>query len=42
MNQIVAKAAVAAAVFTATYVVTTYGFKKFDNWLVGRKAAKAA
>jgi hypothetical protein len=42
MGQVLAKTAVAAATFTATYVVATYGVGKFDNWLKDRKAAKAA
>lgn len=42
MGQVLARAAVAAAVYTATFVVANYGVGKFDGWLKDRKAAKAA
>lgn len=36
MGQAIAKVAVALTTCVATYAVTAYGVKKFDNWLKNR------
>lgn len=42
MGHAIAKTSTTLIVCVLTYVGTTYGVKKFDDWLISRKAAKAA